>query len=327
MNAGHRPQMTFPVGRIISHSPETLFENCEQMDRLDSMRVFARVVERRSFSRAADDLGLPASTVTDAVKQLEQRLDVRLLQRTTRQVQVTLDGEAYYQRCLSILADVEEAESAFGGAKPRGLLRVDVHGSQARRFIVPNLPAFFAEYPDIELFLSEGDRYVDLVREGIDCVLRTGEPSESDLVARRIALLRESTVASADYVARVGRPARWDGLDGHRMVGFRSSATGGVLPLEFTVGRERKTVTLPVTLTVNGGETYRVAALAGFGLIQVPHYSVAEDIAAGRLVELLADTPPSPTPVHVLYPRSRQPSRRLRVFIDWVARLYAAEAG
>jgi DNA-binding transcriptional LysR family regulator len=132
------------------------------------MRVFARVAERRSFSRAAEDLGRPASTVTDAVKQLEARLNVRLLQRTTRQVSVTLDGEAYYQRCLAILADFEEAESAFSGAKPRGLLRVDVHGAQARRFIVPALPRFFADYPDIELFLSEGDRYVDLVREGVD---------------------------------------------------------------------------------------------------------------------------------------------------------------
>lgn len=297
------------------------------MDRIESMRVFARVVERRSFSRAAEDFGLPASTVTEAVKQLEGRLNVRLLQRTTRQVSVTLDGEAYYERCLAILADIEEAESALRGARPRGLLRVEAHGTQARRVIVPNLPSFLADYPDIELYLSEGDRFVDLVREGVDCVLRAGEPRESDLVARRVALLREVTVASVDYVARHGVPQSFDALDGHRMVGFRSSATGGVLPLEFMVGGVRRTVSLPATLSVNGTDTYRAAALAGFGLIQVPHYAVAQDLAAGALVELLPDTPPSPTPIHILYPRSRQLSPRVRVFIDWVVKLYATEAG
>ena len=149
------------------------------MDRFDAMRVFTRVVERRSFTLAADDLGLPRSTVTDAVKQLEARLGVRLLERTTRQVNPTLDGEAYHRRCLSLIADVEEAEAAFGRAKPKGLLRVDVHGTLARHFVMPRLPDFLAEYPEIELYMSEGDRLVDLVREGIDCVLRVGDPREA----------------------------------------------------------------------------------------------------------------------------------------------------
>src|ERR1700733_1361953 len=150
--------------------------NRRTMDRIDAMRVFARVVERGSFVRAAEDLRLPASTATDAVKQLEARLGVRLLQRTTRQARATLDGEAYYRRCLSILDDIEEAESAYRGAQPRGMLRVDIQGTQARRFIVPALPRFFAAYPDLELFIGEGDRFVELVREGSDCVLRAGEP-------------------------------------------------------------------------------------------------------------------------------------------------------
>src|SRR5437879_1524183 len=213
------------------------------MDRFDAMRAFIRIVERRSFTLAAQDIGLPRSTITQAIKQLEARLGVRLLQRTTRSVSPTLDGETYYRRCLAILDDIDEAEGTFSGARPRGLLRVDVHGTQARRFIVPALPRFFADYPDLELYLSETDRFVDLVREGIDCVLRTGEPNESDLIARRIALLPEVTVASACYVARFGTPQRWDMLDGHRMVGFHSSSTGGVLPLEFMVNGMRRTVT------------------------------------------------------------------------------------
>lgn len=292
------------------------------------MRVFARIVERRSFSLAAQDLRLPASTVTDAVKQLEARLGARLLQRTTRHVRATLDGEAYYQRCLSILADIEEAESAFSGARPKGLLRVDVQGTQARRFILPGLPRFFAAYPDLELYLGEGDRFVDLVREGIDCVLRAGEPQDSDMIARRIALLREATAASPDYIARFGKPETWEGLNkGHRMIGFRSSATGGVLPLEFTVEGARKAVMLPVTLSVNGADTYRAAALQGLGLIQVPRYALEEDFEKGTLIELLPDTPPSPTPVSILWPRNRQLSLRVRVFIDWVAKEFAAHTG
>jgi DNA-binding transcriptional LysR family regulator len=299
------------------------------MDRIDAMRVFARIVERGSFVRAAEDLGLPASTATDAVKRLEARLGVRLLQRTTRQVRATLDGEAYYRRCLTILDDIEEVESAFSGGRPRGLLRVEVQGSQARRVIVPGLPGFFAQYPEVELFMSEGDRFVDLVREGVDCALRAGEPKESDLIARRVALLSEATVASPDYFARFGVPRRWDALGGHRMVGFHSSATGGVLPLEFLVDGQRKTATPPSALSVNGADTYRVAALHGLGLIQVPRYSVERDLAGGALVECLSDTPPSPTPVYALYPRSRQLSLRVRVFLDWIAAEYAklAEPG
>jgi DNA-binding transcriptional LysR family regulator len=297
------------------------------MDRFDAMRAFIRIVERRSFTLAAQDIGLPRSTITQAIKQLEARLGVRLLQRTTRSVSPTLDGETYYRRCLAILDDIDEAEGTFNGARPHGLLRVDVHGTQARRFIVPALPRFFADYPDLELYLSETDRFVDLVREGIDCVLRTGEPKESDLIARRIALLPEVTVASACYVARFGIPQRWDMLDGHRMVGFHSSATGGVLPLEFMVNGMRRTVTLPSILTVNGANTYQAAALQGLGLIQVPRYSVEQNLMDGTLVECLPETPPSSTPVYVLYPRNRQLSLRVRVFIDWVAKEYARHLG
>ncbi len=296
------------------------------MDRIDAMRTFARVVERKSFVRAAEDLGLPPSTATEAVKRLEARLGVRLLDRTTRTVRPTLDGEAYYRRCLAIFDDVEDAESAFGGARAHGLLRIDVQGAQARRVIVPSLPRFFAAYPDLELFMGEGDRFVDLVREGVDCVLRAGEPGESDLIGRRLALLPEATIASAGYVARYGVPKRWDALDGHRMIGFRSSATGGVLPLEFMVGGARQTVTLPSSLSVNGADTYEAACRQGLGLIQIPRHSVEAELASGALIECLPETPPSPTPVYVLYPRSRQLSLRVRVFVDWIAKEYARHA-
>ena len=294
------------------------------MDRLDAMRLFLRVVERRSFSLAAQDLGLPRSTATEGVKQLEARLGVRLLQRTTRQVRPTLDGEAYYQRCLSILADIEEAEAAFTGAKPKGLLRVNVHGILARSFMMPGLPRFLADYPDIQLHFGEGDRFVDLVREGVDCVLRVGHPADSALIGRRIAMLAEGTFASPAYLERFGTPRAPDELDGHRMVGFLSSATGALLPLEFTVGGARRDVTLPVTVSAAGAEIYFAAGRLGLGLIQLPRYRLVDDLAAGTMVEVLADTPPAPSPVYVLYPHSRQLSPRVRVFIDWLAAEFAA---
>jgi DNA-binding transcriptional LysR family regulator len=298
----------------------------KQMDRFDAMRVFTRVLERRSFTLAAEDLALPRSTVTDAVKQLEARLGVRLLQRTTRHVSPTLDGEAYHRRCVALIADLEDAEAAFGGAKPKGLLRVDVHGTLARYFVLPRLPDFLAEYPGIELYMSEGDRLVDLIREGIDCVLRVGDLQDSDMVARRVAMLEEITCASPGYVDRFGLPASVEALDGHRMVGFRSSATGALLPLEFTVDGTLRYATLPATVAVNGAESFVAAARLGLGLIQVPRYHVESDLERGTLVAILTESPPSPTPVSLLYPRNRQLSPRVRVFIDWLVRAFGAGA-
>ncbi|WP_113408195.1 LysR family transcriptional regulator [Hyphomicrobiales bacterium] len=295
------------------------------MDRFDAMRVFCRVVERRSFTLAAEDTGLPRSTVTDAIKQVEARLGVRLLQRTTRHVSPTLDGEAYYQRCLRILSDIEDAEGAFAGAKPKGVLRVDVHGTLARHFVLPNLPSFLEAYPDIELQITEGDRFVDLIREGIDCVLRVGSLQDSDMIGRRIAMLEEVTLAAPAYVERFGMPAHPEKLDGHRMVGFRSSATGGLLPLEFQIDGAVREITLPATISVNAAESYFAAAKLGLGLIQVPRYHAEEALRSGELLHVLEDYPPTRTPVSMLYPRSRQLSPRVRVFIDWLVKVFAGQ--
>ncbi len=292
------------------------------MDRLDTMRVFIRVAERHSFTLAATDLGLPRSTVTEAVKQLEARLGVPLLQRTTRSVSTTLDGEAYLGRCRRILSDIEDAESAFSGVEPSGLLRIDVHGTLARHFILPRLPDFLERYPGIEVYMSENDRYVDLVREGFDCVVRVGELQDSDMIARRIALLEEVTLASPAYLDNHGTPESLDALEEHVMVGFRSSATGDLLPLEFTVKGGRREVSLPTRLSVNAAESYIEAARLGFGLVQMPRYHAEAALAAGDLVEVLTDVLPSPSPVSVLYPRNRQLSPRLRVFLDWLGAVF-----
>jgi len=293
------------------------------LDRLDVMRLFTRIVERSSFTLAAQDLELPRSTATQVIKDLETRLGVRLLQRTTRSVRITLDGEAYYRSCVAILNDIEQAESVFRDAKPRGLLRVDVHGSLARHFVLPALPAFLVKYPNLQLQMSEGDRLVDLVREGIDCVLRVGNLQDGTMVGRRIATLTEVTCASPAYVARHGMPADLNNLDGHVEIAFLSSATGATLPLQFTVAGEIRNVVLPAILTVTAAETYVAAARLGLGLIQVPRYHINTDLASGSLLEVLPAYRPPPTPVHLLYPQRRQMSPRVRVFIDWLSREFA----
>jgi DNA-binding transcriptional LysR family regulator len=293
------------------------------MDRFEEMRVFVRVTERRSFTLAAEDLVLPRATVTNAIKRLEQRLGTRLLERTTRQVTPTLDGEAHYQRCLRLLADLEEAEGAFRGAAPKGLLRVNVQGTLARRFVIPALPAFLARYPGIDLHIGESDRLVDLVREGIDCVLRVGNLRDSSMVARRVAQLEHVTVASPDYLARHGEPRSLDELAGHVAVNYISSATGKVYPLDFTVDGETRLVTLPSKVSVSGADTYEAACLAGLGLVQMPRYRIEDALADGRLKLLLEQWPPAPLPVNVLYPHNRQLSPRVRVFADWLRELFA----
>ncbi len=292
------------------------------MDLFTSMRTFVRIVERRSFTKAAEDLGVPRSTATEAVKMLEARLRVQLLQRTTRTVVPTLDGEAYYAQCTRLLSDLEDAEGAFSGARPRGRLHVDVVGALARRVIVPRLRGFLDAYPEIELLISDGDRYVDLVREGVDCVLRAGTLTDSDMIVRRVALLEEVTCASAEYLERHGTPQSIDDLEGHRMVGFRSSATGAVLPLEFTLGNEVREVQVPCALTVTGTDTYAAAGIAGFGLIQAPRYRFEAELASGALRVVLPENPPTPLPISLLYPRAKHLSPRLRVFIDWVVEVF-----
>lgn len=294
------------------------------MDRFDAMRLFVRLVERQSFTAAAADLSIPRSTASEVLRGLEARLGARLLERTTRHVTPTLDGEDYYRRCVAILAEVEEAEAAMRDAQPRGLLRIDAHPLLTRTFILPHLPAFLARYPQLDLQIGQGDRLVDLVREGIDCVIRSGEPGDSGMIQRRLGTIAEITVASPGYIASHGMPMTLDALDGHEMVAFVSSRTGDVLPLEFSVAGTLRHIVLPSRVRVNNSDTMADLARLGFGLVQAPRYRFAEDLAGGALVEVLADYSPSPTPLSALYPQNRQLALRLRVFLDWISGIFAA---
>jgi DNA-binding transcriptional LysR family regulator len=294
------------------------------MDRIDVMRLFARIVERGSFAQAARDLRVARPSATHAIQRLEADLGVRLLERTTRKVRPTLDGALYHERCVRLLADLDEVESVFRNAEPRGPLRVDMQGTIARFFVLPALPGFISRYPGISLSLSEGDRMVDLITEGIDCVVRAGELSDSSLIGRRITSFEQLTLASPAYLERHGVPATPDHLEGHRMVAYTASATGQPYPLEFTENGQVRERPLPYDLVVRGAEIYTAAGGAGLGLIQVPRYRVEHRIAAGQLVPVLEGFPPPPIPVSVLYPQGRHLSSRVRVFIEWLSQVIPA---
>lgn len=293
------------------------------MDRIETMRLYVRIVERASFAQAARDLMIPRPTASHAIQKLEAYLGVRLLERTTRTVRPTLDGKIYHKNCVQLLAELDEMENAFRNPEPRGQLRVDLQGTIARFFIVPALPGFMARYPEISLKLSEGDRMVDLIEEGVDCVVRAGELSDSSLVGRRITAFEQGTFASPDYLNRFGTPKTLDELEGHRMVGYSASATGQPYPLEFETEEGMREVALEHDIVVQGAEIYTASALAGLGLIQVPRYRVKEQVTAGLLSPVLDAFPPPQMPVSVLYPEVRHLSLRTRIFIDWLVELFS----
>lgn len=293
------------------------------MDRIDLFRIFVRVVEVASFTRAADTLGMPRSSVSAAVAELEGRIGVRLLQRTTRKVAPTQDGAAFYERCLRVIADVEETEALFrqGKTKPSGKLRVDVPGRIGRLIIAPALGGFLDEYPEIDISLGVTDRAVDLVEERVDCVVRVGPLSDSGLIARTLGTLSLINVASPAYLARHGTPHAPEDLASHWAIHYASPSSARVEPWEWMEGDTPKTLHVPGRVTVNNAEACIACCLAGLGLIQIPAYDVRDALRAGTLVEVMPGHRAAPLPMTLLYPHRQHLSRRVQVFADWVERL------
>ncbi|CAJ2743476.1 bacterial regulatory helix-turn-helix, lysR family protein [Burkholderia pseudomallei MSHR2451] len=297
------------------------------MDRIDLFRVFARVVECANFTRAADTLGMPRSSVSAAIQELEGRVGARLLHRTTRKVTPTQDGAALYERCLRLIADVEETENLFRHSivGPSGTLRVDMPGRIGRLIVAPALPEFLERYPQISVELGVTDRAVNLIEERVDCVLRVGTLSDSGLVARAIGDLPLINVASPAYLARHGVPRTPADLERHRLVNYASPSNGRVAPWEWVEGDEVKRVALRARVTVNSAEAYIACCLAGLGLIQIPAYDVNAHLRAGELVEVLPDHRAAPMPMTLLYPHRQHLSRRFQVFAEWLDALLRAK--
>lgn len=297
------------------------------MDRIDRFRIFARVVECASFTRAADTLGLPRSSVSSAVQELERHVGARLLHRTTRKVSATQDGYALYERCQRLISDAEEMESLFRrqGSRPSGRLRVNVPGRVGRLIVAPALPQFLDAFPDIEVDLGVTDRAVDLIEDGIDCALRVGPLTDSGLIARPIGSLPLINVASAGYLARYGMPRRPGDLSSHLAVNYASPANGRVEDWEWIEGGTVHRMHVRGRVTVNDAEAYIACCLAGLGLIQIPAYDVRAHLQAGDLVDVMPRHRAEPMRMSLLYPTRRHLSLRLQVFADWLEGLVKNE--
>ncbi|MBD3894665.1 LysR family transcriptional regulator [Halomonas sp. ML-15] len=300
------------------------------MDRLQAMQIFTRVVEMHGFSKAAENLSVPASTVTRAIKELEAFLGVKLLQRTTRHLNLTPDGSLYYEHCRRFLAELEAVETSFPGqaGQAKGKLRVGMTASFARLFVVPAIKTFQVRYPNVELNLTLSDRTVELVPEGVDCVIRAGVPHDSPtLVARRIASFEWVTCASPGYLEEYGEPHSLDELPHHHAVGFLSGDQGRPMHWRFVINDEEQVVRMPQKLVVNDTETYIACGLEGLGLIRAASYMVLPHLRSGKLQQVLSSTPAPLVPISVMYPQNRHLSPTVRAFVDWVSNLVqSAEA-
>jgi len=300
------------------------------MDRFDAMQAFARVVEAGSFTKAAETLHMSRATVTQLVQQLEARLRVRLLNRTTRKVNVTADGAVYYQRVIKLLAEMEDAETSLSGASalPRGRLRVDVPSPLASIILVPALPSFYARYPDIQIDMGVSDRVVDIIDENVDCVVRGGQLTDLSLMARRVADLELGVFAAPGYLARCGTPLHPRELEDshHRIVGFLWARTGRAVPYAIRSQTEQLQIKGQHTLAVDDGNAYLAAGLAGLGVLWLPKYMSRRFEESGELVPLFAGWTLQSMPLYVAYPPNRHISLKLRVFIDWIVELMAEHA-
>lgn len=295
------------------------------MDYFTAVRAFTRVVESGSFIKAADSLNLPRNTVTKLVQSLEAHLRVRLLNRTTRRVSATTDGAAYYERMSRVLEEWQEAESDLASAQahPRGRLRVDMGSAMAAHVVIPALPAFQARYPDLQIDIGASDRPIDLISDGVDCVVRAGRLTDPSLIARHIGDLPFVLCATPGYLERHGEPAHPAELaQGHTLVRYFYAGSTRQSPIELRSGNERVSVQGRYFVSVNDGNALLTAGLAGLGVLHTLAVIAQSSIDEGRLVPLLTGWSADPIPISIAYPTNRHLSARVRVFVDWMVEIF-----
>lgn len=297
------------------------------MNKLELMRTFVRVTELQSFTQAAASLGLPKASVSEHVRDLEELLGARLLNRTTRRVSATQDGLALYERCKDVLADMDDVESMFrrDGAVLGGRLRIDMPSITARQLVMPHLGEFLRAYPHIQIEVSSTDRRVDLVREGFDCVLRAGDVHDAALIARYLGAIPMCNCASPAYLAEFGTPQTLADLAQHRLIHYVTILGSRPSGFEYLVDGVLQQLPMEGNVTVNNTEAFQGACLGGLGIAQVPLSGVREHLAQGRLVAVLPDFTAPPLPVALMYTHRRHLSKRTRVFMDWLSALIERE--
>ena len=288
------------------------------MQRSDEMAVFVNVVREGGFSAAAKAMKLTPSAVSKQISRLEDRLNVRLLNRTTRQLSMTDEGETYFHRAAKILTDIEEVEAMVSDRRgtPSGTLRVTSSITFGRHQIVSMMPEFLNTYPDLRLQLSLSDNIVDLVQEGFDIAIRMGELTDSSLVARRLALDRRVVCAAPSYIEKYGIPRSPEALRDHNCLVITNIPS--VRDWVFSFGSSIRTIHVEGRFETNSGVAVHEAALDGIGIAQLAAYLVAPDLRAGRLVSFLEDRVAEGKPIYAVYPHSRHLLPKVRVFIDFL---------
>lgn len=297
------------------------------MQNLEALAIFVRIAEMGSFTHAAESLGIQKGRASNVVRELEAQMGARLLHRSTRMVQLTEDGRSFHARARALLADAEALGSMFAGSEAplSGRLRVDLPTEFARSTVMPALPLFMESYPGIELEISSTDRRVDLIQEGMDCVLRVGGIVDDTLVARPLGDLRMVNAASPAYLARHGVPRTLEDLlvQGHRMVHYTPTLGSRPFGWEYPTGRSYAVLALPGSLSVNNVQTYHGAGLAGLGLIQAGLSSLKPFLLSGELIEVLPGLRPKPLPVSIVVAHRHNLSRRVRIFVEWLENILA----
>ncbi len=290
------------------------------MDNLNGLLAFVRTVEKRSFVAAGERLGVSASAVGKSVARLEAQLGVRLLNRSTRRVSLTEEGALFFERCQRIVAEIEEARTELSrlADSPRGKLRVSLH-AVGYRMLLPILPEFVRRYTDIELDLDFNDRLIDVIAEGADAVIRSGDLGNSQLKARRLGTFRFALVGAPAYFASRGTPQAPEALAQHACLRYKFPTTGQLQSWNLPIPAGSSGLTLPATLTFNNVEALIFAATQGLGIACLPDFVVREALVDGTLVSVLDGCLTEPGSFSVLWPTNRHLLPKLRVFVDFLA--------
>lgn len=296
------------------------------MDVFHAMQVFVSVIETGSFTKAAQALQLHRPAVSKTIQLLEQQLGGRLLNRTTRQLSLTPEGEAFFERCQSILTEVDGTMASFGNQPARltGRLRVDMPVSLAKLLIIPSLMDFQSQYPGIELTIGVSDKPIDMLLEGVDCVVRMGTLEDSSLIASGIGHMRMVTCAAPSYLERYGTPRSLADLEQHQAVNYFSGSNPRPVEWLFQVGEQTQAMRLKSGIRVNDTEAFIAAALAGFGLQQAVEITVQEHLRDGSLVRVLEDFPVPAKRVSILYPHRDLLPPKVEAFVRWLKALMAS---
>jgi LysR family transcriptional regulator for bpeEF and oprC len=298
------------------------------VDRMKAMQTFVRIVEAKSFSRAAETLALPRASLTATMQNLEAYLGRKLLQRTTRSVSLTTDGAAYYERCLAILAAVDDAEATLRGdeAAPQGRLRIELPATLGRSVVIPRLAEFHRAYPQLALVVGMSDRLADLTRDGVDCALRVGALQDSTLVGRQIGSMRFITCAAPAYLERHGMPRDLEDLKRHQVVLHFSGRTGRAFDWEFLLDGETVRVDVDGPFSVNDADANLNLGLQGLGIVQAATYQVRAHLQSGALVAVLPALPCPPMPISLVYQQGHNAAPKMRAFTRWLEGLFDEDA-